>query len=98
MTNENIENFGKVLDRLATERPSRLHHQVVNIAESCCDQLKDLMPGCYVRVIIENADMDAHHSQERVVNGSGVHHSTKEPLSQNEEKDYVLILTDSNND
>ncbi len=98
MTNENIENFGKFLDRLVTSRPNAIHNSVVSIAEAACDQLKDLMPGCYVRVIIENADLDAHDKAEKIVNGSGVHHSTKVAISGNEEKDYVLILTDTNND
>jgi hypothetical protein len=86
------ETLQKFLDRL-TEQPSRLHHQVYNIAESCRDQLKDLMPGCKVRVIVEDAEMEAHHNQEKIANGAGVSHLTKVEFSENE---YLLLTTETN--
>ena len=101
MTNENVERWANDLTNRINkliETPSRLHNQVFNIAESCADQLKDLMPGCHVRVIVEQADLDAHRNQEVIAIGSGVSHMTKVALSDNSEKDYLLLTTDTNND
>lgn len=69
-----------------------LHTQTVSIAESCVDQLKEIMPGCQVRVIIETPYMEAHNSPERGANGNGgAFYMTKHEFS---ELSYVTINTE----
>ena len=98
MTNENIENWGRFLDRLITDRPSAIHNSISAIAEACADQMHDLMPGCKVRIIVEDADIEAHQNPEKQVIGSGVAYTTKVGIANDDQKEYLLITTDTNND
>ena len=80
-----------------------LHNSVVSIAEACVDQMKDLMPGCKVKIIIDNADLETHENTkdanwEKVVMGSGVIHNTKVALDPNDENSYLYLTTETNND
>lgn len=94
MTNENIEKWGQFLTRLINERPNAIHNSVVSIAEACVDQMKDMMPGCKVRIIVEQADQDAHFEPEKIANGAGVILQTKVQLQT--ENDYLILDTETN--
>jgi len=68
------------------------HRTVVEIAESCFDQMTDLMPGCTVRIIIQTPDMEAHRMPEKGASGNGgVFFTTTVPFS---ETSQLLITTE----
>jgi len=77
---------------IALSQMNDTHRTVVEIAESCFDQMTDLMPGCTVRITIDTPDMEAHRMPEKGASGNGgVFFTTTVPFS---ETSQLLITTE----
>lgn len=93
MINENlIQHHDKFLQRLMklNEIP-KMHTDTVEIAESCVDQIKELMPGSDVRIIINTPYKEAQFEPDRMVGADGVFFQCKHSFS---ETASVTIITE----
>lgn len=94
MINENlIQHHDKLMQRIMNlDKAPKMHSDVVETVESVIDQLHELMPGCYVRVIIHTPEMDAQFQPDKIANGNGgVDYRTEHIYS---EFNSVLIVTE----
>lgn len=87
-----IEHHDKLLQRLMklNEIP-QMHTNTVEIAESCVDQIKELMPGSEVRIIITTPYKEAQFEPDRLVGADGVNLICKHHFS---ETASVTIITE----